>query len=400
MKKLLLFTLLALTCQISFGKNKEWKCIKEDGSLAFAMDAEYVSDFQDGLAKVQKLWLENNQWHRKIGFVNTKGETAVKFEWDEIKGTGFVNGHCWVKKDDEKFWSLIDKKGNIIPTKGYEKVGYLYEFNPSVAAVYEGSKFGWIDIKSGKEIIPCIYSGASYFNKGLACVYTGDGEKGYGFLNMKGEMVIPMQFKQSGTASFDDNGLCRAQIKGVTVLIDTAGNVAFKTSKGNIQGMYEDWILIFQGKNRTEWGYINYNDEWVIDPVFDYLWEFNDLGLAVAEKDGLQGVIDTTGKVVIPIQYATVYCDPNKDGMIMCSYPTKEAMSLMDTPKDYYNAQLEKLEFPNYTWVGFAKGSSRIPFKNKDGMTGFLDRNFKEVIPAKYSRAAGFSEGHCWVLGG
>ena len=394
------FTLLALTLTFTlFSKNKSWTCIKEDGSTAFTLDAKYVYDFHDGLAKVKVSSIINNKWVYNMGFVDTKGNLVVTPKYDDVKGKGFTNGRAWVKKHDSDYWTLIDKTGKEIPTNQYKKVGYIYENNNGLMAVYnDKGEMGFIN-SEGKEVIPCKYLGASFFSQGLACVMPYDGkEANYGFINTKGEVVIPFQFKQAGVSTFMDNGWCRAVVNGLTVLINKEGEVVFKTSKGNIQGMSNGWVRVFKGKMRDDWGYINLKDEWVIDPVYDDLKEFNSVGLAAAQKDGLWGVIDTTSKVVVPFKYETIYAE-TKDGMILGAYPTTEPTSLLKTPKDYYTLKGEAIKLPaNISYVYPADGQQITPFIDQNGNKGYVNLNFEIVIPANYKKAEPFSEGLAWVL--
>jgi hypothetical protein len=40
------------------------------------------------------------------------------------------------------------------------------------------------------------------------------------------------------------------------------------------------------------------------------------------EREGLNGVIDTTGRIVMPLRYETVYADISKDGFFVGVYPS------------------------------------------------------------------------------
>ncbi len=375
---------------------KIWKCINEKGEVQFTVEAKRVSSFQNGMAVITKAEVIDNKWVYNKGFIDATGKIVIQPQYDKVKGNGFVNGRAWVKMKNSDYWSLIDETGKVIPTNKYEKVGYLFDFNPNVTAVYRLGKLGFIDM-DGKEIIPCKYLGDSFFKQGLACVSLYNDESGYGFINAQGEVVIPFQFKQAGTAAFMDNGMCRATVSGSTVLIDKTGKVVFKTSKGNIQGVSNDWVRIFTKANRKGWGYIDMNGATKIDFIYDDLSSFNDLGYAIAEKGGLKGIIGTDGKTAIEFKYATIYNDPTEDGYIMAVYPTDEPMSLANTPKDYFNTQFEKIDLGDIAYVYSANGSKLLPFRTKDHKLGYLDRDFNVVIEANYDVAEEFSEGLAWV---
>ena len=396
MKKTTL-TLIALFFAIlSFSADKDWKCIKEDGSLAFSLKAKYVDKFSDGLAGVRISEVVNNAWVSAYGFVNKEGRIVIPCKYDKIKGKGFVNGRAWVKKKGADYWTLIDKKGNEIPVNNYEKVGYLFEQNEGLMAVYANGRMGFIN-QDGKEVIPCKYTGATSFEEGLACIAMYDTEK-YGFINMKGEMVIPMQYVQAGISSFGKDQVCRASVGGKTVLIDRKGNVVFKTAKGNIQITTLNKIRVFTKSNRTGWGLLDYNDEWVIEPIYDDLSAFNQKGIAEAVKGGLAGLIDSTGAVVLGFKYENVYHEPIKDGFYLGVYKTDEPKSLFDTPKDFFTPDLEPLQLEDVSYIYPAEGEPLMKYRNNSKQHGYLNRDFEKVIPAKYSRAKEFTEGLAWVL--
>lgn len=395
MKKGIIFLLAVLFNVALFAKNKTWTCINENGETMFRIEAIYVSDFSNGLAKVYKNTLVNNQWVTGYGFVNPKGEVVIPCNYKDAKD--FESTVTWVKRTGEEFYTLIDQKGNVIPTKPYEKVKNFYDFQQDVCAVYEDGKMGFID-KTGKEVIPCKYIGSSAFSEGLASVCLASSVKeAYGYINKKGEEVIPLKFVQAGTSDFR-NGLARASVDGKTVLIDKSGKVVFKTDKGNIQGQNFGLITVITKPNRKGWGWINFEDEFVIKPEYDYAMNFNEDGYAIVEKRGLKGVIDTTGKVVIPLEYETVYADITKDGFFAGVRPSKsEGVSMANAQKDYYDKDFNEIDLTGIKYIMGARGGNRIAFSTMDGRLGYFDRNFEIAIPAQYSKANFFNEGYAWV---
>lgn len=51
----------------------------------------------------------------------------------------------------------------------------------------------------------------------------------------------------------------------------------------------------------TEWGYINDRGEWVIKPQYEYAAQFQSNGYAVVQVNGHSGMIDLTGRQVVPL---------------------------------------------------------------------------------------------------
>jgi len=397
MNKLLTLLLLALLTTTGHSKNRNWDCLNEDGSVAFTVEAKFVYPFSDGLARIAKQVVIDNTWRTKRGFIDKKGNMAIPCQYDKIKGKGFVNGFAWVKNKSDRHWKLINKKGESIRTNGYEKVGYLFENNGGLCAVYQSGKLGFINMK-GEEVIPCKYLGATYFAEGLACVTLYDGkDESYGFMDTKGDMIIPFQFHQAGTASFTKEGYCRATVGGKTVLIDKTGAVVLKTDKGNIQGVSGDWVRVFTKSGRKGWGFINFKSEWMINPTYDKLSDFSEAGYAIATKNGLSGVIDKEETVKIALKYKTVYNEPIEDGYIMGVYPTDEPTNLMNTPKDYFNANFEKIDTKGIKHISPANDGPLMPFVGDNGLHGFLNRDFKIVVSAQYKKSTSFADGLGWA---
>lgn len=396
MKHYILLFLMLFGIQItSWSKNKTWICINENGETVFKIEAIYVSEFSNGLAKVKKNTLVNNQWVTGYGFINTSGQVVIPCDLE--KAMNFKAEVTWIKKKNENFYRLINKNGVEIPTKHYEKVKNFFHFQQDVCAVFENGKMGFINA-NGQEIIPCQYVGSSVFTEGLASVCKADSQvEAYGFINKTGEVVIPLSFKQAGYSSFN-NGLARATVNGKTVLIDKTGKIIFKTDKGNIQGQEFGRILVITKPNRRGWGWLNFNDEFVIDAEYDYAQNFNEDGYAIVEKNDLKGVIDTTGKVVIPLIYETVYHDITKDGYFAGVLPSNgETVSLANAEKHYFDKNFQKIPLEKVKYLMSARYGNRIIFSDINNRKGYLNREYQIVIPAQYSKADFFSEGLAWV---
>ena len=394
MKSILLNLFIFLSLSL-IAQNKTWTCINDKGETVFTLEAKYVYDFHSGLAKVKKYTLVGNRWEIGYGYIDKTGQVVIECNLKDAKD--FDADVTWVKFKNQDYYSLIDKKGNIIPTKNYKKVGSFYSTQKDICAVYENDKMGFIDA-TGKEIIPCKYLGSSYFSEGLACVCDYNSIKGeYGFINKKGEEVIPLKFIQAGVSVFH-NGLARVQVSGKTVLIDKKDKIVFKTSKGTMQGNNHGLILVFTKPIRKAWGWLNFKNEFVIKPIYSKAKNFNEEGYAIVEKNKLKGLIDTTGKIIIDIKYKTLYGDYEKSGYYMGVYPTDKPKSLYDSKKDYFDANFNLINTSEYKFILPAKGGKLLPFVAKNDKGGFLNRQFQVVVPAKYSRVMTFSEGLAWVL--
>lgn len=178
--------------------------------------------------------------------------------------------------------------------------------------------------------------------------FMGDNEK-YGIMNEYGELLINPKFDRIEPFS---EGLALVVSKDKYGFIDKTGKVIIPIKYENASG-FSEGLAGVQINKRI--GYIDKNDRMVIKPMYDLITaeEFNleppqfADGVVVLQKNGKSGMLDKTGKVVIPFRY-----------------------SIMGE--------------------GFSEGL--IVAADKKGY-GYLNKFGQVVIPLKYDHANNFSEG-------
>ena len=154
------------------------------------------------------------------------------------------------------------------------------------APVEKNGKWGFIDT-AGNVVVPLEYDTYEHFHCGLAPVEQNE-KSGYADLN--GNLVIPIQY--DSTAYFYQN---RAWVKrdGQYLMIDTTGAQVGANVWQNVFSdfMCSDLCRIFlDGK----WGYVNLNNETVLNPVYEKATRFEN-GIAAVRQDGEWFLIDATG---------------------------------------------------------------------------------------------------------
>jgi hypothetical protein len=319
---LLLFTVIPCAAQqtalFPVEGNGKAGYIDHSGKIAIPLRFDEVRPFSEGLAGVRV----DDDW----GYIDTSGKFVIKpqlFEISPFSGGIASVGVYFPKKKvidgQVGFYSYIDRTGKLITD---ERFGVAFDFSDGVAKVLtwdykhvfidrtgrhvfefdtenfrEGrarfqthgnmpdSRSGYVDT-TGKVVIPATYLSGKDFSEGLACVYT---QKGAGFINADGKTVIDFKYDE-----------CRPFSEGLA---------AVHTDDG--------------------WGYIDKNEKMMISPKFAEVEEFSN-GLAIvraagsvdesrmkvgndiiAVKDGLFGVIDTTGQFVIRSKYIQMYSFKN-----------------------------------------------------------------------------------------
>ncbi|MDM5334287.1 WG repeat-containing protein [Ureibacillus composti] len=138
----------------------------------------------------------------------------------------------------------------------------------------------------------------------------------------------------------------------------------------------------------TFWGFVNESGDFVIEPQYDYVFDFQDNGLARVEKNGLYGLIDLQGNYIVQPRYRWI--EPFSEGRAAVQTVNEKLPSykLIDETgkgitKKYYN------------YIGsFYDG--RAVFQ-QNHLYGYLTRNGREVIPPIYTSAEHFSNGKAIV---
>lgn len=235
--------------------------------------------------------------NNKLGYKWADGRIVVQPMFDN--GGYFTEGLCFVVKDEK--WALINTQGKILTPFKYSYIN-IYEKHNGLIRVMAGNKHGFID-RSGKEVVPCIYDDATAFIRNRARVQLGTK---YGYIDRQGAVVVPVIYEELE----DETNTYSKGWNGMIMLNSKYGMLDTATLKE------------------------------IVPPQFEFIGNFVE-GLAVAGKDGKQGMIDTKGKTVIPFEY-------------------------------------EQIE-------GFSEG---LALAMKNGKRGFVNKKNEVVIPFMYQEAA------------
>lgn len=201
------------------------------------------------------LYCVTNGWDGKYGYINTKGEIAVPFEFDTPCGV-FSDGMA-TYTDSEGHYGYIDKKGNIvIPAK----FNYAEKYSDGLAYVSGDDEVGYID-KSGNLIIDPKgqYGGGNGFVKGFSVVIGSETDL-MGIINKKGELVVPIEYV--------------------------------------INPLSDDMYVSCTSGDSTKYGAFTLDGKGAVPFEYDNLSDFHD-GLALATKEGVNFVVNKEGKTGI-----------------------------------------------------------------------------------------------------
>lgn len=274
----------------------------ETGKIVIPPRFVLSSQFSEGLAWVRTETL--------VGFINQLGNVA--FELPDSFSMGFREGLAAVRT--QTGWGFIDKTGRFISTKRYEQAE---SFSDGLAAVAEGrwkeARYGFIN-KSGEVAIPLRFEprlgqmetmSLSRFTEGLAPVMFGNL---YGYIDHKGNTVIPAIFRDAG--QFSEGLASVTKADGQKGYIDKAGEFVIRLASGR-GGQFNDGLatLAVEVNGPTKMGYIDRTGKTVIEPRFDTAYDFID---GIAEVYFTEKVTSAAGPVT-----QTVHAYIDKGGRIV-----------------------------------------------------------------------------------
>jgi hypothetical protein len=176
-----------------FGADEQTGFLDTTGQWAISAQFHSAGNFVNGLAWA--MWKQDDSsapygFTIKGGYIDTEGVYVIPPEYDF--GWDFSEGYAtvWVISEDRKskIWKVIDDKGNVIlDNLPYRNVGSMGQ--GLIPIQDEEMKWGFMDIK-GEVIIPPRFSGINHFKNGMARMEVGTAfSNTIEYINAKGETV-------------------------------------------------------------------------------------------------------------------------------------------------------------------------------------------------------------------
>jgi WG containing repeat len=233
--------------------------------------------------------------------------------------------------------------------------------------------------KTGKEIIPAEYA----FHRRTGNEYIIVKQDGkYGMLDSKGNMLFPVMYEFINNFS---EGRFAVKLNGKYGFVDKDNRQITPLKYSEVRDFNEGMAAfkIMEGSLEL-WGFINLEGVEQIAPG-NYMMAANfykGLARVVHNVYRKWGMIDKTGKVIIPFKYSTI----SWDGF------TEELLTLSIDNKWGAINRFNKTVVPfTYDFVeDFAEGMAKVEINKK---FGFVNKDGELVIPVKYDAALNFEDG-------
>lgn len=322
---------------------------------------------------------------KKVGYIDTLGVMKVPVSYDEIKPFNQFGLAVARLSEGYQLIHYPDFKRSIV----YKSIS---DFDENGLAIIQNlqSLFGMIS-KDFVETIPPTFFSLSPFNElGLAsaCMQAGK----CGFINRKGDSVLPFDFEVVGKYSRHGLVVVRGANKDCACVADMVydfqgrmivppdesgiDKIRYQVSDTLMAGGYVVIkVLNFDKQNRSAYHLIFKQSLKKITPMaFEAIVDFDENQLFRVKKDGRWGLMDTAGMVVAKCQYKDVMV--SSEGL----YPVRS-----DNNKFGFIDKKGKLQVTfDYDEVKNFKGGVAIVSKGPNKI-GLVNRYNAKIAPCEFT---------------
>ncbi|MES2800363.1 MAG: WG repeat-containing protein [Bacteroidota bacterium] len=441
--------------QIVLGaKDSSYSIFKVNGSLiAQVEDWSDVSSYDDAISNQGIISIKTGGIWK---FIDTTGNWLRTIPYDGTLGfdeSGFaLVCHGCDKRLNEfgdyywkgGIWGIIDVVGKEVINPKYNSIDALVTQNSRTivndSCVYDseinycsGGKFGVVDARSSKEIIATEYNKIFLASDGLIVVNKSVIQEGdnytrekWGLYDSLGNEIIPPQYNE--LLVLEEENIAFVYLKGKIGIIDYSGRILTNLVYDKL-AYFQDGMYIAAKKRAendtielpsAEYWLIDRDGNFLINQSFEELYYESGDDKLIAKKNGKYGVIDKTGKALIPFEFdyitrgesfdtylVNIGCDPNNnwEGGKFGIYKVNGTIvfpAIYDEIQDYsIDSKFYILRQQGKYGMANIKGKSLTPIifdqivnsyqdilpVEKDGKFGALNSKGEIVLPIVYDLA-------------
>lgn len=212
------------------------------------------------------------------------GTQKENLAYTNILKTENENYNITVDKNDK--YGVINKDGNILIENKYNYIQYLYDNYFIVGG--ETGKSGIINDK-GEEILPIKYEVIQKLDKNnIVQAMVGN--------------VLELYSKEMNNIVSMENG--KIEINDDYIKVYSSNQTAYVSNDGTLKTNFEIFNNnIFASEREGKWGFVDKDNNVVVDYQYDKVTEVNELGFAGIKKDGKWGVIDGKANIILEPTY-------------------------------------------------------------------------------------------------
>jgi hypothetical protein len=276
------------------------------------------------IAKNIIVFKQNEHW----GLFNKYGILRLNPEFDSL----FVKFPETVVGIKNRQWGLYDLIGKEILAPEYNQFGELSE---GLFSISKNEKFGFAT-RQGKIVIPMLYDEVQGFNHRLAIVKKGNES---GIVDISHKIILPFDKQTIQRHAFTGSYILKKQLQKIVLFnqdlskknITSIDSIFASDSDSLVRARLENkifFINIYTGSpinkdtyiyasqfynglaitRNKMYGAIDKSGKSIIAQAYDSLYpqQWNNKIVWVAKQNQNIGILDSTGKIMIPIQYQQV----------------------------------------------------------------------------------------------
>lgn len=358
------------------------------------------------------------------GVLHENGTWIVPAEYDDIKLSTSYDGQ-WKKGIEYNYkfiilqkngaYGIASENGKIIAPPQYQQISVL---SKTLIGFSENGYWGWLAASNGQILQKPQYDEVrKFFGDNYVQVSLNNR---IGLANAGGKLLIPIEYEDYFTYIFTNkNKYIQGHQQQKNVLFDSTGKQVLNIPHESFKTMKNSDLILFR-RNKLFGAADPVTGKEVLAPEFTNILE-SVKGLIKVEKDGKQGVVDATGKVIVPVEFSKVEF-MNADGQIRYSeetvvalpaYGEQEALSEERKAALLFEQEVEKQPYfivvrhGNNTGLYNIAGKVIVPpgnhlvetkYNNKKTYikisdykkSGFLNQEGKPVLPVEYSMVTSY----------
>lgn len=332
----------------------------------------WISEFEGDFAKFSKTGY--------TGIINKEGKIILPMEYDKV----YISDSLFYGSKKSKYY-IFSTKGEPISVPIYDYIvknngiiysEYFQKYHPiklvgNPFLRYQIYQYGNAILDFNGKIIAEIPDNITvHFYDGVSAINNGRfRDKKYGYINTKGEIILPMQYDYCGIFRNRRGIVTLGNKRGV---VDNLGNFIIPfTTNITPSSFYSNNLCRYRDSTSRKFGYLDTNGHVTIQPKYNKADNFNK-GFAKVEENGAEYIIDVKGKKYKTKQYSFV------DGYRFQPYKNKVVY------EDKNGKVVFDFKYENHpTSIHFIEGLAKVKLNGKEGV---IDRLGNEIVPPIYDR--------------
>ncbi|NLX14988.1 MAG: WG repeat-containing protein [Phycisphaerales bacterium] len=304
-----------------------WGVVAEGGAWVLAPAYDEVM-----LAGTNSVWVKQGKW----GMRSVGGDELLPPAFDDVDRLHRFDevGRAYWKTQKGRLYGIVSSQGSILVPADYRSVSYRGggvailelgsgdsfvdlstgtvlvpvdsgrlrywpELRRQSIVITRNSKDGLLDFKTGKYLLPAEHDSIGGWH-GMVCVRKGEH---LALFTVAGESVLGWDTFTTELPPDREplvNGVGKVVCAGKAGLINEKGLIVLACLYQDVGSLSEGLV---PAKQEGLWGYVSLADEWIIPPRYEQAEAFHG-GYAAVRQDGKVGLINRSGRVKVPFQYA------------------------------------------------------------------------------------------------